>query len=168
MLYRLKRSVLGPLKQGLQSAQRGFLITLSPIRKRLIFSRLAPVVPPEALMHDGPPTYLDFKRNAEEFPNLYVELCGLKTHERILDVGCGIGRKTILLTKYLDARGSYEGIHIVKNGIDWCSRARSQRSTRTSASSRSTSSTGTIIRPEESEPPPTISLSRRNRLTLWL
>jgi len=78
-------------------------------------------------MHDGPPTYFDFKRNAEEFLNLYVELCGLKTHERILDVGCGIGRKTILLTKYLDARGSYDGIDIVKTGIDWCSRKISPR-----------------------------------------
>jgi ubiquinone/menaquinone biosynthesis C-methylase UbiE len=38
----------------------------------------------------------------------------------MLDVGCGIGRKTFLLTSYLNADGRYEGLDIVKTGIDWC------------------------------------------------
>ena len=38
----------------------------------------------------------------------------------MLDVGSGIGRKTILLTDYLNHEGSYEGLDIVKTGIDWC------------------------------------------------
>ncbi len=67
------------------------------------------------------PTYLEFKRNAQEFLRLYVNRYGLEPNERILEVGSGIGRKAILLTKYLNAAGSYDGIDIVRAGIDWCS-----------------------------------------------
>lgn len=38
----------------------------------------------------------------------------------MLDVGCGIGRMAVPLTKYLDERGSYEGFDIVADGINWC------------------------------------------------
>lgn len=122
MLDVLRALLPRPWKKWARSAQIGASQASSSMRKRLIFGKLAPLVPPEILMHDGPPTYREFKRNAEEFFNLYLNLCGLQRHERILDVGCGIGRKAILLTTYLDAQASYEGIDIVKTGIDWCSR----------------------------------------------
>lgn len=72
-------------------------------------------------MHDGPPTYLAFKENGEKFFRLYKDLCDLKPPERILDIGCGIGRKTFLLTEHLSPQGTYVGMDIVKSGIDWCS-----------------------------------------------
>ena len=78
-------------------------------------------------MHEGPRSYEVFKQNSEEFFRLYVDLCGLKPDEQILDVGCGIGRKTIRLTQYLGDGGAYEGIDIVKSGIDWCSERISRR-----------------------------------------
>ncbi len=111
----MKRLLPRPVKSALRAAR-------DHIRKRLLFGCLAPLIPPEKLMHDGPPTYRDFKQNAEEFFRLYIDLCGLKPHERVLDVGCGIGRKTVLLTKYLSAQGAFEGFDIVQTGIDWCSR----------------------------------------------
>jgi SAM-dependent methyltransferase len=46
---------------------------------------------------------------------------GLKPNHRVLDVGCGIGRVAIPLTKYLSKSGSYEGFDIVAHGIKWCS-----------------------------------------------
>lgn len=110
----VKRAVPGPIKSALRSAQ-------DRIRKRRLFGRLAPLIPPEELMHDGPPTYLAFKENGEEFFRLYKDLCDLKPHERMLDIGCGIGRKTFLLTGHLSPQGTYEGMDIVKSGIDWCS-----------------------------------------------
>ena len=99
----------------------------STVKKWLLFGHLAPLVPPEELMHDGPRSYKVFKQNSEDFFRYYVDLCGLKPDERILDVGCGIGRKTIRLTQYLGDGGSYEGIDIVKSGIDWCSERISRR-----------------------------------------
>src|SRR5258706_11624631 len=58
------------------------------------FGRYAPLIPPIALMHDGPADYLEFKRDAEEFFRHYTNLCGLRPNEKMLDVGSGIRRKT--------------------------------------------------------------------------
>jgi len=64
----------------------------------------------------------DFSAVGEDFLGYFKDLCGLRPDERVLDVGCGIGRMAIPLTKYLNREGSYEGIDIVKEGIDWCNR----------------------------------------------
>jgi len=87
---------------------------------RTIFGHYASMIPPLELMHDGPVGYAEFKENGQEFFNYYVALCGLKRNERVLDIGSGIGRKTFLLTDYLSEEGSYEGLDIVKSGVDWC------------------------------------------------
>ena len=85
-----------------------------------LFGHYASMIPPLELMHDGPVGFEEFKTNGEEFFRYYTELCDLKPNERMLDVGSGIGRKTFLLTDYLNDEGSYEGLDIVKTGIDWC------------------------------------------------
>src|SRR6516165_10434670 len=74
-----------------------------------LFGHYASLIPPLELMHDGPVGFEEFKTNGEEFFRYYTELCDLKPNEKMLDVGCGIGRKTFLLTTYLSAEGSYEG-----------------------------------------------------------
>jgi SAM-dependent methyltransferase len=56
-----------------------------------------------------------------EFLNWFVRLGDLAPYERVLDVGCGIGRMALPLTQYLEA-GSYDGVDIVGEGIDWCTR----------------------------------------------
>jgi len=62
----------------------------------------------------------DFKRVGEEYARLLVEIGGLKQNDRILDVGCGIGRVAIPLTKHLTGEGEYWGFDIIQEGIDWC------------------------------------------------
>lgn len=84
------------------------------------FGRQAGLVPPVALMHDGPQSYKEFKRNGTEFLRYYIELAGLRPDEHMLDVGSGIGRKTLPLVNYLSERGSYDGLELVKSGVDWC------------------------------------------------
>jgi len=61
----------------------------------------------------------DFRVIGQEFLGHLQNLCQLKPSERVLDLGCGIGRMAIPLTQYLTA-GSYEGIDIVPQGIEWC------------------------------------------------
>lgn len=87
---------------------------------RARFGRRAALVPPRDLMHDGPQSYKDFKRNGDEFLRHYIELCGLRPDEHMLDVGSGIGRKTLPLVDYLSERGSYDGLELVKSGVEWC------------------------------------------------
>ncbi len=84
------------------------------------FGRHAGLVPPLELMHDGPQSYKEFKQNGDEFLAHYINLCGLQPDEHLLDVGSGIGRKTLPLVDYLNERGSYDGLELVKTGVDWC------------------------------------------------
>ncbi|MGZ5032532.1 MAG: class I SAM-dependent methyltransferase [Usitatibacter sp.] len=43
----------------------------------------------------------------------------LKPDEKVLEVGCGIGRIAVPLTQYLK-EGTYDGFDIVPHGIEWC------------------------------------------------
>jgi SAM-dependent methyltransferase len=79
------------------------------------------MVPPVRMMFDGPQNLKEFKANGEEFLRIYRDVGGLRPNDRMLDLGFGIGRKTIPLTRYLDERSVYEGLDIAKAGFEWCS-----------------------------------------------
>jgi SAM-dependent methyltransferase len=63
----------------------------------------------------------DFEQTGREFLDHFVSLGGLKPEDRVLDVGCGIGRMAIPMTGYLKD-GSYEGFDVGKEMINWCRR----------------------------------------------
>ncbi|UCG53817.1 MAG: class I SAM-dependent methyltransferase [Candidatus Latescibacterota bacterium] len=62
----------------------------------------------------------DFKAVGEKYVEYLITLGGLKKEDKILDVGCGIGRMAVPLTAYLEEDGSYDGFDIVPEGIKWC------------------------------------------------
>jgi len=62
----------------------------------------------------------DFKKIGEEFLNYFIEFCNLKPNEKVLDIGCGMGRMAVPLTKYLNQEGQYCGFDVFKEGISWC------------------------------------------------
>jgi len=62
----------------------------------------------------------DFIKHGVMYKNYFIKLAQLEKNSKVLDVGCGIGRNAVPLTSYLDTTGSYYGIDIVKDGIDWC------------------------------------------------
>ena len=74
-------------------------------------------VPPKGLIYTGSG---DFIETGNHFLQLLKGYCDLLPNHNILDVGCGIGRIALPLTKYIDHRGKYYGFDIVKTGIDWC------------------------------------------------
>lgn len=61
-----------------------------------------------------------FKKVGDEFFEYFKKYAGLVPTDRVLDIGCGIGRIAIPLTKYLAQEGKYEGFDIDKRGIQWC------------------------------------------------
>ncbi|HEY0523130.1 MAG TPA: methyltransferase domain-containing protein [Stellaceae bacterium] len=82
-------------------------------------NRFLPVPPPEKLfIGDG-----DYLAIGAEFLGHFVRIGGLAPGERVLDIGCGIGRMAVPLTQYLDESGSYDGADIVADGIGWCREA---------------------------------------------
>lgn len=80
--------------------------------------------PPPALMFIGGG---DYEAVGNEFLGHFRTLGGLEPEHRVLDVGCGIGRMAVPLTRYLTPAGSYDGFDIVPHGIAWCRRRISRR-----------------------------------------
>jgi ubiquinone/menaquinone biosynthesis C-methylase UbiE len=60
-----------------------------------------------------------FKAVGRELLDRFKTYCDLKPDEKILEVGCGIGRIAVPLTQYLKT-GTYVGFDIVRHGIEWC------------------------------------------------
>jgi ubiquinone/menaquinone biosynthesis C-methylase UbiE len=75
------------------------------------------MIPPKSMTFVGSG---DFKKIGEEFKKYFIDLANLQPSDRVLDVGCGIGRMAIPLTEYISKEGEYWGFDIVKKGIDWC------------------------------------------------
>jgi SAM-dependent methyltransferase len=82
--------------------------------------RRDPLVPPRRLLYDGPRDPGTFRENGREFLRHYVDRCGLRPDEHILDVGSGMGRKTVPLTGYLSSSARYLGLDVNPRGVDWC------------------------------------------------
>jgi len=62
----------------------------------------------------------DFQATGDEFARHFRELAGLQSSDRVLDIGCGIGRMARVLAPVLRPPGSYDGFDIVWPGISWC------------------------------------------------
>jgi SAM-dependent methyltransferase len=61
-----------------------------------------------------------FRRSGEELVEKLIRLADLDERSCVLDVGSGVGRLAVALTRHLDATGAYEGLDIVPSGIAWC------------------------------------------------
>jgi SAM-dependent methyltransferase len=101
--------VLSRAARSLELRARDALDTLA--------GRRDPLVPPRRLDFVG---HSDFRATGDEFLCHFVELGGLRPDERVLDIGCGIGRMARPLAVYLAPEGGYEGFDIVPEGIAWC------------------------------------------------
>ena len=84
-----------------------------------VLGRKQSLVPPRGMIFIGSG---DFVKQGEHLANLVITHTHLQPNSKILDVGCGIGRLAVPLTKYLSKEGSYEGFDIVEFGINWCTK----------------------------------------------
>jgi ubiquinone/menaquinone biosynthesis C-methylase UbiE len=85
--------------------------------RHIATNRFLPV-PPRSLhfIGDG-----DYRAIGAEFLGHFVRRGSLRPDERVLEIGCGVGRMALPLTQYLDpAKGRYHGVDIVRPGIEWC------------------------------------------------
>jgi SAM-dependent methyltransferase len=75
------------------------------------------LIPPRGLIFTGSG---DFERSGIELTRRFVEIGELKSSDSFLDVGSGIGRVAIPLTRILDKNGRYVGFDPIKIGINYC------------------------------------------------
>ncbi len=62
----------------------------------------------------------DFKKSGEQHVYLLQKYIQLQPTDRVLDIGSGMGRTAIPLTKFISKDAKYEGFDVVKKGVDWC------------------------------------------------
>ncbi len=62
----------------------------------------------------------DFIAQGQSHLKLLTTYTPLRPTDRVLDIGCGIGRTAVALRSYLNSSGAYSGFDVVKKGIDWC------------------------------------------------
>lgn len=80
------------------------------------------LIPPPELL----PPYArrgGFRQMGEAFLETCIQRGGLKPSDRVLDLGCGVGRFAVALTDYLNEQGSYEGLDVsaraIRIGREW-------------------------------------------------
>lgn len=76
-------------------------------------------IPPRGLIFTGGGDYLEL---ANMFFAYFKQYCNLKPDSSVLDIGSGIGRMAVPFIGFIDKNGKYEGIDIVKKGINWCNK----------------------------------------------
>lgn len=76
--------------------------------------------PPKAGNFSGDGELHNLKARGEIFVECLRSAADLGPSSRLLDVGCGVGRLALAMPQFLNADGSYEGLDIVPQGIDWC------------------------------------------------
>jgi SAM-dependent methyltransferase len=84
----------------------------------------------EIALPPDPPAHLmggigagDFWQIGNEIAGLTMATARLYPDDRILDVGCGLGRVALPLSRLLDQRGSYDGFDTSREYIEWCTRS---------------------------------------------
>jgi SAM-dependent methyltransferase len=84
----------------------------------LVLGRRDPLVPPRRRQFVG---NSDFRATGEEFRVHLHRFAELTPHDRVLDIGCGIGRiARVLVTELAPPSGSYDGFDVARDGISWC------------------------------------------------
>jgi pimeloyl-ACP methyl ester carboxylesterase/SAM-dependent methyltransferase len=62
----------------------------------------------------------EFEQVGRDQVRRLAELAGLDADDRVLDVGCGLGRTALALGEVLSARGRYHGLDVVREVVRWC------------------------------------------------
>lgn len=88
-----------------------------------ITGRCGPLTPPRRLMNGGTDSLFrnDFHAIGRRLFGHLVELGGVRPTDRVLDIGCSVGRMAIPLAEYLTT-GTYDGFDIEKPAVEFCQR----------------------------------------------
>lgn len=76
--------------------------------------KIKPGTPPPVLSQEH------YKHDSHIFLEYFKNLGELKAHEKVLEVGCGIGRLALGLTRFLEKSSGYDGFDVNKQVIDYC------------------------------------------------
>jgi SAM-dependent methyltransferase len=118
MFSTLQPGLRALMPRSVRRAARAALDRLAILADR-IGSRTHDLTPPQTLIHGIGSSW----ETGEHYLRHFRELCDLQPHETVLDIGCGVGRMAVPLTRFLGALGRYEGFDIIPANVRWCRRA---------------------------------------------
>jgi SAM-dependent methyltransferase len=78
------------------------------------------MVPPREKNFTG--AVSDFRASGDTLVQNLRNVAGLTPSSHVLDIGCGLGRLGAAATRYLGPNGAYQGIDIVPDAIEWCTK----------------------------------------------
>jgi ubiquinone/menaquinone biosynthesis C-methylase UbiE len=110
-------TILPAIPRPLRWAMRRAYLAPADVIDR-VAGRRTDMVPPRSKMFVG--SVEDFERSGDLLVERLVELGGLTPASSVLDLGSGIGRLAVALTRRLGPSGRYEGLDVVPTGIEWC------------------------------------------------
>jgi SAM-dependent methyltransferase len=123
MPRRILKAMLSRLPPATESAVRRAAGMPQDVLRAILTPR-DPLLPPPRLWDVGRG---EFHTVGAAFLRLFQEDGGLKPGDRVLDIGCGIGRMAVPLTGFLSDSSSYAGFDVTRTGIRWCRRNISRR-----------------------------------------
>jgi len=82
-----------------------------------ISGKLEKYEPPKGDIYIGSGDFIKQGKHQLELLKKYISL---DQNDYVLDIGSGIGRTAIPLTKFLNSKGRYEGFDVVEKGVKWC------------------------------------------------
>lgn len=85
--------------------------------------RRGPLTPPRRLMNGGTDSLFrnDFHAIGQRLFGYLVDFGGVRPTDRVLDIGCSVGRIAIPFADYLTT-GTYDGFDIEKPAVEFCQR----------------------------------------------
>jgi SAM-dependent methyltransferase len=88
--------------------------------KRLFFRTEKRELPPRHLLKIIGSDDSNYARVGQEFFVHLTDLVALSPGDRVLEVGCGVGRIAQPLRTFIAPPGSYDGFDIMRDAIEWC------------------------------------------------
>jgi SAM-dependent methyltransferase len=87
----------------------------------MLTGRREPMTPPRRLRTVGSNSKFrsDFTAIGKTMLGHLINVGGLRPEDRVLEVGCGVGRMPIVMTPYITT-GSYDGFDLVEDSIEYC------------------------------------------------
>jgi SAM-dependent methyltransferase len=88
-----------------------------------ITGRRGTLTPPRRLMNGGTDSLFrnDFHAIGQRLFGYLVDIGGVRPTDRVLDIGCSVGRIAIPFTEYLST-GTYDGFDIERPAVEFCQR----------------------------------------------
>ena len=110
------RRAIGYLPPPVRRAAAGLWLDLSSLPERLR-DPTRRGDPWQSLHNIGPG---DFQSSGANLMEELIAYAGLRPCDRVLDIGCGVGRVTLPLAGFLDASGGYVGFDISRRAVEAC------------------------------------------------